>query len=100
MDSGRGNRINATAYIVINDSDRREVPELAQYFGIAVERLASTSGKVQYWLFQSESQFDDEVLAALSQRPFQHGRDSDATQEGRASKNCNDTHHRLRPLQA
>ncbi len=61
---GRGQSINGVLYFDLTETDRRAFPELADYFGIAVEELSS--GNLQHWLFRTESAFDDEVLAALS----------------------------------
>jgi hypothetical protein len=68
--SGRGNYVSGFLYIVISEADKRACPELAECFGIAIQQAAVQGGTVQCFVFQTESEFDDDVLAALSDTPF------------------------------
>ncbi len=64
--TGRGNCIDDTVYIEIEEAERRAFPRLAGSYGVAIRLPAVDGERVQCFVFQTESEFDDEVLAALS----------------------------------
>ena len=64
--SGRGNCIDDVVYIEIDEAEKRAFPRLAQCYGVAIQLPAVDGQRVRCFIFQTESEFDDEVLAALS----------------------------------
>ena len=65
--TGRGNCIDDVVYIEIDEAERRAFPRLAECYGVAIQLQAAVDGeKIQCFVFQTESEFDDDVLAALS----------------------------------
>jgi hypothetical protein len=65
--TGRGNCIDDVVYIEIDEAERRAFPRLAESYGVAIQLQAAVDGeKIQCFVFQTESEFDDDVLAALS----------------------------------
>jgi len=65
--TGRGNCIDDVVYIEIDEAERRAFPQLAGCYGVAIQLQAAVDGeKIQCFVFQTESEFDDDVLAALS----------------------------------
>jgi hypothetical protein len=63
--TARANCIGDVVYIVISDEERQSFPELDGTYGIAVDG-SKDDRQPQCAFFQSESEFDDEVLAALA----------------------------------
>jgi len=63
---GRGESVNGVTYFVISHVDRVSLPELADFYAIALEELTRANGKGQFWLIASEAAYDEEVLLALS----------------------------------
>jgi hypothetical protein len=63
--TARANCIGDLVYIVISDEERQSFPELDGAYGIALDG-SKDDREPQYAFFQSESEFDDEVLAALA----------------------------------
>jgi hypothetical protein len=53
-------------YIEIDEAERRAFPRLAECYGVAIQLQAVDGEKIQCFVFQTESEFDDDVLAALS----------------------------------
>jgi hypothetical protein len=64
--TGRGNCIDDVVYIEIDEAERRAFPRLAECYGVAIQLQAVDGEKIQCFAFQAESEFDDDVLAALS----------------------------------
>ena len=64
--SGRGNCIDDVVYIEIDEAEKRAFPRLAECYGVAIQLPAVDGERVRCFIFQTESKFDDEVLAALS----------------------------------
>ena len=64
--TGRGNCIDDVVYIEIDEAERRAFPRLAECYGVAIQLQAVDGEKIQCFVFQTESEFDDDVLAALS----------------------------------
>jgi len=64
--TGRGNCIDDVVYIEIDETERRAFPRLAGCYGVGIQLQAVDGEKVQCFVFQTESEFDNEVLAALS----------------------------------
>jgi hypothetical protein len=64
--SGRGNCIDDVVYIEIDEAEKRAFPRLAECYGVAIQLPAIDGERVRCFIFQTESEFDDEVLAALS----------------------------------
>lgn len=65
--TGRGNCIDDVVYIEIDEAERRAFPRLAGSYGVGIQLQAAVDGeKIQCFVFQTESEFDDDVLAALS----------------------------------
>ena len=64
--TGRGNCIDGAVYIEIDEAERRAFPRLAECYGVAIQLPAVDGERVRCFIFQTESEFDDEVLAALS----------------------------------
>jgi hypothetical protein len=64
--TGRGNCIGDVVYIEIDEAERRAFPQLAGCYGVGCQLQAVDREKVQCFVFQTESEFDDDVLAALS----------------------------------
>lgn len=71
--TSRGNCINDLVYIEFNEAEKRVYPQLAGCYGIAIQRQPANGEKVQCFLFQTESEFDDDVLNALSGLPEPQG---------------------------
>jgi hypothetical protein len=65
-ETGRGNCIDDVMYIEIEEAERRAFPRLAGCYGVGIQLQAVDGEKVQCFVLQTESEFDDEVLAALS----------------------------------
>jgi hypothetical protein len=72
--TGRGNCIDDVVYIEIGEAEKRAFPRLAECYGVAIQLQAVDGEKIQCFVFQTESEFDDDVLAALSRvdRAGQH----------------------------
>jgi hypothetical protein len=68
--SGRGNYVSGFLYIVISEADKRACPELAECFGIAIQQAGVQGGTIQFFIFRTQAEFDDDVLAGLSGTPF------------------------------
>jgi hypothetical protein len=64
--TGRGNCIDDVVYIEIDEAERRAFPQLAECYGVAIQLQAVDGEKIQCFVCQTESEFDDDVLAALS----------------------------------
>ena len=67
--TGRGNCIDDVVYIEIDEAERRGFPgDLpGTLWRQAIQLQAAVDGeKIQCFVFQTESEFDDDVLAALS----------------------------------
>lgn len=64
--TGRGNCIDDVVYIEIDEAERRAFPQLAGCYGVGCQLQAVDGEEVQCFVFQTESEFDDDVLAALS----------------------------------
>lgn len=64
--TGRGNCIDDVVYIEIGEAEKRAFPRLAECYGVAIQLQAVDGEKIQCFVFQTESEFDDDVLAALS----------------------------------
>jgi hypothetical protein len=64
--TGRGNCIDDLVYIEINASERRMYSQLAECYGVAIQLPTGEGVKVQCFVFETEAEFDDDVLAALS----------------------------------
>jgi hypothetical protein len=64
--TGRGNCIDDVVYIEIDETERRAFPRLAECYGVAIQLHSVDGENVQCFVLQTESEFDDEVLAALS----------------------------------
>ncbi|MBZ5509418.1 MAG: hypothetical protein LAO78_28525 [Acidobacteriia bacterium] len=65
--TGRGNCIDDVVYIAIDEAERHAFPRLAECYGVAIQLQAAVDGeKIQCFVFQTESEFDADVLAALS----------------------------------
>jgi hypothetical protein len=72
--TARGNCVNDVVYIEFNEAEKRAYPQLAECYGIAIQLQPTDSEKVVQWfLFQTESEFDDDVLNALSGLPAPQG---------------------------
>jgi hypothetical protein len=64
--TGRGNCIDDVVYIEIDEAEKRAFPRLAECYGVAIQLQAVDGEKIQCFVFETESEFDDDVLAALS----------------------------------
>jgi hypothetical protein len=64
--TGRGNCIDDLVYIEINKSERRMYPQLAECYGVAIQLPTGEGEKARCFVFETEAEFDDDVLAALS----------------------------------
>jgi hypothetical protein len=64
--NGRGNCIDDVVYIEIDEAERRAFPRLAECYGVAIQLHSVDGESVQCFVLQTEADFDDEVLAALS----------------------------------
>jgi hypothetical protein len=64
--TGRGNCIDDLVYIEINKSEKRTYPQLAECYGVAIQLPTRKGEKVRCFVFETEAEFDDDVLAALS----------------------------------
>jgi hypothetical protein len=64
--TGRGNCIDDLVYIEINKSERRMYPKLAECYGVAIQLPTGEGEKARCFVFETEAEFDDDVLAALS----------------------------------
>jgi hypothetical protein len=53
-------------YIEINKSEKRMYPQLAACHGVAIQLPTGEGEKVRCFVFETEAEFDDDVLAALS----------------------------------
>ena len=65
-EQGRGNSVNGTIYVELNERDRQHFPTLSEHYGIALLEPSARDGQAAYSLFLFESEFDDAVLAGLS----------------------------------
>ena len=64
--TGRGNCIDDVVYIEIDEAERRAFLRLAECYGVAIQLPALDGERARCFIFQTESEFDDEVLVALS----------------------------------
>lgn len=64
--TGRGNSIDDVVCIEIGEAEKRAFPRLAECYGVAIQLQTVDGEKIQCFVFQTESEFDDDVLAALS----------------------------------
>jgi hypothetical protein len=64
--TGRGNCIDDVVYIEIDEAERRAFPRLVECYGVAIQLHAVDGENAQCLVFQIESEFDADVLAALS----------------------------------
>jgi hypothetical protein len=64
--TGRGNCIDDAVYIEIDEAERHAFPRLAECYGLAIQLPAVDGERARCVIFQTESEFDDDVLAALS----------------------------------
>lgn len=71
--TSRGNSVNDVVYIEINEAEKRAYPQLAGCYAIAIQLQPTDSEKAQCFLFHTESEFDDDVLNALSGLPEPKG---------------------------
>ena len=71
--TARGNCVNDVVYIEISEAEKHAYPQLAGCYGIAIQLQPANREKVQCFVFRTESEFDDDVLNALSGLPEPDG---------------------------
>jgi len=62
-----GDRVNGVLYREISDHERQLFPLLGEAYAIAVlEPSPETSNEVQFWIIDTEAEYDENILLSLS----------------------------------